>query len=103
MTDEEMQILLTLLRSRLYISEACGCEFNNTVLTDFLSECRYDVDEATYLALMKRAENDQITLPDGTVLPSQRSYWLSLARHYRPNKCRSLCRADEPQKGNINE
>ncbi len=96
MTEEELQILIVRLRARLTISEACCCEFDDEALTDFLAEFNYDLDEATYIALLRRAENDQITLPDGTVLPSQRSYWLSLARHYRPNKGRSLRRADEP-------
>lgn len=96
MTAEEIQLLLIRLRARLSISESCCCEFDDAALTNFLTECDYNLDAATYLALLKRAENDQITLPDGTVLPSQRSYWLSIARHYRPNKGRSLRRADEP-------
>ncbi len=97
MTDEEKLLLVTRLRIRLSLpgTKCSCCEFTNEELTALLEDCGGDIDTATYHALIRRAENDEIRLPDGTTLPSQRKYWLSLARCYRPNKSGNIPRSDE--------
>lgn len=98
MTDEEKSLLVNRLRIRLSLpGTSCSCcEYTNEDLTALLDDHNWDLDTATYYALIRRAENDEIRLPDGTALPSQRKYWLSLARCYRPNKSGNITRSDEP-------
>lgn len=98
MTNEEKVLLITRLRIRLALPGTgyrC-CEFTDEELTAMLEEHNWALDTTTYYALIRRAENDEIRLPDGTTLPSQRKYWLSLARCYRPNKSGNVTRSDEP-------
>ena len=97
MTDDEKLLLVSRLRIRLSRpGTSCSCcEFTSEELIALLEEHNWDLDTATYHALIRRAENDEIRLPDGTTLPSQRKYWLSLARCYRPNKSGNIPRSDE--------
>lgn len=93
MTDTEK---LGLLRSRLSPMQGeCSSEaLSQQELFDLLMQCGGDVDAASYRACLRLAEYTAIETPE-LKTESSRDYWLSLARLYRPNKNRSLTRADE--------
>jgi len=54
-----------------------------------------DVRSVLYDLLLRMAQNDSLTLPDGTSIPNNEKYWLRLAVRYRPNKNGNLKRTDE--------
>ena len=88
MTDDE----LTYIKTMLDETESCR------VLTDAQLSAYYtkagSADGAVYLGALNKAQNDQISLPDGTSLPSNREYWLSIAAAHRPNRGGVAQRAD---------
>ena len=59
--------------------------FSEEELERIYAECGCDVAEATYRALLIKAESDKLQLSDMTV-ESSRKYWLSLAALYRKNR-----------------
>lgn len=74
----------------------CGCSvFSDTELIHLLEKHNGDVNAASYEGLIIKAENDAVSLPDGLEVTSNRKYWLSLARLYRPCKAHNIPRADE--------
>ncbi len=72
----------------------CGCALGQTELAALLDDCGGDVDKASYNACLRLAQCNAVVTPE-LETESTRDYWLSLARLYRPNKTRALCRADE--------
>lgn len=54
----------------------------------------YDINNASYQALIIKAEDDAIKLP-GLDIPSSQKYYLRLAKMYRPNNGGNTKRADE--------
>lgn len=72
----------------------CGCALSRTELAALLDRCGGDVDKASYEACLRLAQCNAVVTPE-LETESTREYWLSLARLYRPNKTRALCRADE--------
>ena len=54
-----------------------------------------DVRAASYEGLLKKAEADGISLPDGAKIADSREYFLSLALYYRPVHSGTIGRADE--------
>ncbi len=87
---------LSLLSSRLRAAGSeCQCDvISQQEMTELISQCGGDVDAATYLACLRMAECTALVTPE-LETESQRQYWLSLARVYRPNKTRVLGRKDE--------
>lgn len=67
--------------------------FTEEELERIYAECGCDVAEATYRALLIKAESDKLQLSDMTV-ESSRQYWLSLAALYRKNRTGSVKRGD---------
>lgn len=59
--------------------------FSDSELEKILVQCGFDTDAASYRALIIKAENDSMHLPD-VDLESSRRYWLSLAALYRKNR-----------------
>lgn len=54
--------------------------------TDMLLEAAgYDLDKATYDGLLRKAEDDSIGI-SGIFVPSNKAYWLRLAKQYRRNQ-----------------
>ena len=86
-------------RLRSMIAPARGgqsCALGDGFLFELLE--RYPCYElAAYHACLSLAQDDSLTLPDGTKLPSQRAYWLSRAAELRPSGSRVMRRADEVQ------
>ncbi len=81
--DEKQEKALKQLKSNL--RETTYPLFEDESLINFLIDAEWDVNKASYNALIEKAENDDITLPSGLKLPNNRKYWLSLARRYRKN------------------
>ena len=78
--------------------------FTDEDLTALLALHEGDVRGCAYDVLVRKAENTQITLPDGTVLPDQSKHFLRLAASLRRSVCRNMPRADDvpptpPDKG----
>lgn len=74
--------------------EECRC-FSDDELYALIDKNKGDVRAASYEGLLIKAENDGIVLPSGVSVENNRNYWLSLARHYRPNCNACIERADE--------
>lgn len=69
--------------------------FTYSQLEDLLNRNNGDVNAASYEGLLQKAQSDGVTLPDGAHTSDGRSYWLSLARLYRPSGSGTVPRADE--------
>lgn len=54
-----------------------------------------DIQAASYEGLLKKADADGLTLPDGAKVADSREYFLSLAAYYRPTYTGTVTRADE--------
>ncbi len=67
--------------------------FTDEELTRIYTECDGDIADATYRALLIKAESDGLKLSDMT-LDSSREYWLSLAALYRKNRTGTVKRGD---------
>lgn len=67
--------------------------FSDEELEKIYAESGGDIGEATYRALIIKAESDGIKLPDMT-LEASRRYWLSLASLYRKNRTGTVGRGD---------
>lgn len=85
--------LLTQLRFNL--REEKSPYFREAELTYLLEKNNNDISKATYEGLIIKSEDDSIALPGGLQVPSNRDYWLGLAKKYRTNGARSICRGDE--------
>ena len=67
--------------------------FTEEELERIYAESGCDINEATYRALIIKAESDSLKLSDMTV-ESSRAYWLSLASLYRRSRTGSVKRGD---------
>lgn len=67
--------------------------FSDDELERIYTECGGDITDATYKALIIKAECDGLRLPDMT-LDSSRRYWLSLASLYRRSRTGMVIRGD---------
>ena len=67
--------------------------FTDEELERIYTDCDGDIAEATYRALIIKAESDKLQLSDMT-LESSRRYWLSLASLYRRNRTGTMKRGD---------
>lgn len=67
--------------------------FTDEELERIYAECNGDLKDATYRALIIKAESDKLQLSDMT-LESSRKYWLSLASLYRKSRTGTLKRGD---------
>ncbi|MBR2476829.1 MAG: hypothetical protein IKB50_01695 [Clostridia bacterium] len=67
--------------------------FTEEELERIYADCNFDINEASYKALIIKAESDKLILSDMT-LESSRKYWLSLAALYRKNRTGQMKRGD---------
>ena len=82
------------LRGIIGSPQGCGCALPDETLYRLLA--RYPCYElAAYHACIMMAREDSLTLADGTVIPSQRDYWLTRAAELRPVRSGTVRRADE--------
>jgi hypothetical protein len=67
--------------------------FTDTQLQHLLDSNSNDIKAATYEGAILKAQDDSLSL--GKInIPSNKAYWLTLARKYRPTKDIRLTRAD---------
>ena len=69
--------------------------FTDKELIRILEEHEFDLRQASYEALIRKAENDGVRLPNGLVVSGSREYWLGLAKRYRKDSGAVLVRADD--------
>ena len=67
--------------------------FTDEELERIYSECDCNITDATYKALIIKAESDKLQLSDMT-MESSRRYWLCLASLYRRNRTGEAKRGD---------
>ena len=67
--------------------------FTDAELKKILTDCDFDISDATYRALVIKAESDRVKFTD-VDLESSRKYWLSLAALYRKNRTGTVKRSD---------
>lgn len=68
--------------------------FSELELEALLDKNDRDVSRASFEGLLIKAEDDSIALPGGLQVPSNRAYWLGLAKRFRKANTRTLQRAD---------
>lgn len=78
---------------KLNLREADYPFFSDEQLQDLLDRAGGDVDEASQLGLIIKAECDQVAFSD-LDLESSREYWLSLSRLYRRSRTGGMNRGD---------
>lgn len=116
MTEEEIQALLAQLKVLTEetddggIVPACdqcdlcpGAEpismrdYTDEQLLTFLDIYGYDLKKTAYHVLLRKAENTNIHLGSGIILPDNSAYWLRLAATMRVSRSGLMTRADEPE------
>ena len=69
--------------------------FTDGELIRILEEYEFDLRRASYEALIRKAENDGVRLPNGLSVSGSREYWLGLAKRYRAGSGGTLVRSDD--------
>ena len=80
----EIQELKVILR------EETSPFFTDEEIAYYLEKNNYNIDAAAYECLLLKAEDDSISLPGGLQLANNSSYWLRLAKKYKPNGSKIL-------------
>ena len=75
---------------KLLLREEQSPYFEDQELMYHLEQAGGNVRLAAYNCCILKAEDDSISLPGGLNLPSNRAYWMSLARRYRTNQSKIL-------------
>lgn len=75
---------------KLILREEASPFFNDEELVYYLEKNNNDINKAAYECFLLKAEDDSISLPGGLTLANNRTYWLSLAKKYKPNGSRIL-------------
>jgi hypothetical protein len=74
-------------------------DYTDAQLLIYLEMADYDVRDAAYNVLLRKAQNSGITLASGITLPDNSAYWLRLAAIQRRSRTGVMLRADEPRRG----
>ena len=75
---------------KLILREETSPFFTDEEIAYYLQKNNYNVNAAAYECLLLKAEDDSISLPGGLQLANNSSYWLRLAKKYKPNGSRIL-------------
>ena len=75
---------------KLILREETSPFFSDEELVYYLEKNNYNIDAAVYECLLLKAEDDSISLPGGLQLANNSSYWLRLAKKYKPNGSKIL-------------
>ena len=75
---------------KLRLREETSPFFTDEELAYYLKKNDSNLDATTYECLLLKSEDASISLPGGLSLPSNGSYWLKLAKKYKPNGTRCL-------------
>ncbi len=83
-----------LLNLRHNLREEMFPYFSDEELLKVLEEHSFDMRRASYECLVKKAEDDSVSLPAGLSVNSSREYWLGLAKKYRARGGANIPRGD---------
>lgn len=75
---------------KLILREETSPFFTDEEIAYYLNKNNGNVNNAAYECLLLKAEDDSIALPGGLTLANNSSYWLRLAKKYKPNGSRIL-------------
>ena len=75
---------------KLILREESSPFFSDEEIAYYLEKNNYNIDAAAYECLLLKAEDDSISLPGGLQLANNSSYWLRLAKKYKPNGSKIL-------------
>ena len=75
---------------KLILREETSPFFTDEEIAYYLEKNNGNVNNAAYECLLLKAEDDSIALPGGLTLANNSSYWLRLAKKYKPNGSRIL-------------
>ena len=64
--------------------------FTDEEMAYYLEKNNYNIDATAYECLLLKSEDDSISLPGGLQLANNSSYWLRLAKKYKPNGSKIL-------------
>ena len=75
---------------KLILREESSPFFSDEEIAYYLQKNNYNIDATAYECLLLKAEDDSISLPGGLQLANNSSYWLRLAKKYKPNGSKIL-------------
>ena len=75
---------------KLILREESSPFFSDEEIAYYLEKNNYNVNAAAYECLVIKSENDSISLPGGLNIADNQSYWLRLAKKYKPNGSKIL-------------
>ena len=75
---------------KLILREERSPFFSDEEIAYYLEKNNYNVNVAAYECLIIKSENDSISLPGGLNIADNQSYWLRLAKKYKPNGSKIL-------------
>ena len=75
---------------KLILREETSPFFSDEEIAYYLEKNNYNVNATAYECLIIKSENDSISLPGGLNIADNQSYWLRLARKYKPNGSKIL-------------
>ena len=75
---------------KLILREETSPFFTDEEIAYYLNKNNGNVNNAAYECLIIKSENDSISLPGGLNIADNQSYWLRLAKKYKPNGSRIL-------------
>ena len=75
---------------KLILREETSPFFSDEEIAYYLQKNNYNIDATAYECLLLKAEDDSISLPGGLQLANNSSYWLRLAKKYKPNGSKIL-------------
>ena len=75
---------------KLILREETSPFFSDEEMAYYLEKNNYNIDATAYECLLLKAEDDSISLPGGLQLANNSSYWLRLAKKYKPNGSKIL-------------
>ena len=75
---------------KLILREETSPFFTDEEIAYYLNKNNGNVNNTAYECLIIKSENDSISLPGGLNIADNQSYWLRLARKYKPNGSKIL-------------
>lgn len=75
---------------KLILREESSPFFSDEEIAYYLEKNNGNINNTAYECLVIKSENDSISLPGGLNIADNQSYWLRLAKKYKPNGSKIL-------------
>jgi hypothetical protein len=75
---------------KLILREESSPFFSDEEIAYYLEKNNGNINNTAYECLIIKSENDSISLPGGLNIADNQSYWLRLAKKYKPNGSKIL-------------